>query len=164
MEKDEKGAAVSFPPPLIYVLFICLGASVNYFIPLAFWPMSMPVFATKALALIALLVGMLLALSAVLKLHLARTSIEPWKPTTDIVDTGIFQYTRNPIYLSFNFLGVAIAGYFNNLWIFFSLMPATLLIAKCVIAKEEAYLKRKFGSQYLDYCEKVGRWWGVKKT
>lgn len=164
MEDDKKGAAVSFPPPLIFICFIGLGVTVNHFIPLAFLPLALTAFVSKVGAFIAFLIGVLLAVSAVLKLHFARTSIEPWKPTTEIVETGVFKYSRNPIYLSFDFLGVTAALYFNNLWILLSLVPATFLIAKLVIAKEEAYLVSKFGDQYLAYCAKVGRWWGVNKS
>ncbi len=156
MENDQKGAGVKFPPPLVYLFALGSAWIVNAFIPIAFLPTVDRLYG----AVIMFCVGSALALSAVFKLHFSRTSIEPWKPTSQIVDSGIFGFSRNPIYLSFNLLGIAAAIYDNNVWMLFSLIPATMVILMFVIAKEERYLQLKFGDQYADYCERVNRWWG----
>jgi protein-S-isoprenylcysteine O-methyltransferase Ste14 len=159
MENDQKGAGVRFPPPLVYLLALSSAWGVNYFIPLAFISIGWRLH----IAALVFLLGAFIAIAAVLKLHFSRTSIEPWKPTSKIVDRGIFGYSRNPIYLSFNLVGIALAIFFNSAWMLFSLIPATMIIVKSVIAKEEHYLASKFGQQYTDYCENVNRWWGCKK-
>ena len=156
MENDQKGAAVRFPPPLIYLFALSSAWGVNYFIPFAFFPIEWRFQSTVLIFII----GACIALAAVLKLHFSRTSIEPWKPTSQIVNSGVFGYSRNPIYLSFNLVGIAVAIYFNSAWMLFSLIPATMIISTLVIAKEERYLQLKFGDQYADYCERVNRWWG----
>ena len=79
-------------------------------------------------------------------------------PTTTIVETGPYRFTRNPIYLGM-FLGlVGLAIAFDNLWLLAMLVPFTLAIRYGVVAREEAYLERKFGDAYRQYRARVRRW------
>jgi protein-S-isoprenylcysteine O-methyltransferase Ste14 len=79
-------------------------------------------------------------------------------PTTTIVDTGPYRFTRNPIYLGI-FLGlVGLAIAFDSLWPLVTLVPFTLVIRYGVVAREEAYLERKFGHAYRRYRSRVRRW------
>jgi len=79
-------------------------------------------------------------------------------PTTTIVDTGPYRFTRNPIYLGMflGLIGLAIA--FENLWLLLMLVPFALVIRYGVVAREEAYLERKFGDDYRRYRASVRRW------
>src|SRR5215831_4321010 len=69
----------------------------------------------------------------------------PNLPTTAIVESGPYRFTRNPIYLGpfLGLIGLAIA--FDNLWLLIMLVPFALVICYGVVAREEAYLERKFG-------------------
>ena len=66
-------------------------------------------------------------------------------PTTTIVETGPYRFTRNPIDVGMclGLIGLAIA--FDNLWLLMMLVPFALVIRYGVVAREEAYLERKFG-------------------
>ncbi len=88
----------------------------------------------------------------------ARTQIQTTQPTTTIVEEGPYRFTRNPIYLGMvlGLIGLAVA--FNSLWLFVLLVPFYLVIRYGVVAREEAYLDRKFGDVYLAYKARVGRW------
>jgi protein-S-isoprenylcysteine O-methyltransferase Ste14 len=79
-------------------------------------------------------------------------------PTTTIVETGPYRFTRNPIYLGMvlGLIGLAIA--FNSLWLLMTLVPFALVIRYGVIGREEAYLDRKFGDVYRRYRARVRRW------
>jgi protein-S-isoprenylcysteine O-methyltransferase Ste14 len=79
-------------------------------------------------------------------------------PTTTIVDTGPYRFTRNPIYLGMvlGLIGLAIA--LNSLWLLLTLVPFAVVIRYGVIAREEAYLERKFGDVYRRYRARVRRW------
>ena len=79
-------------------------------------------------------------------------------PTTTIVDAGPYRFTRNPIYLGMivGLIGLAIA--FDSLWLLVALMPFALVIRYGVVAREEAYLERKFGDVYRRYRSRVRRW------
>jgi protein-S-isoprenylcysteine O-methyltransferase Ste14 len=79
-------------------------------------------------------------------------------PTTAIVESGPYRFSRNPIYLAM-FIGlVGLAFAFDNLWILIALVPFALVIRYGVVAREEAYLERKFGNRYGGYRSRVRRW------
>jgi hypothetical protein len=70
----------------------------------------------------------------------------------------MFRFTRNPIYIGM-FLGQTGLGIgFDSLWVLAMLVPFCLVIRYGVVAREEAYLERKFGAVYLDYKSGVRRW------
>ena len=102
--------------------------------------------------------GIALILTSVPRLKKAGSNVEPWKPTTTIVTTGVYGYSRNPIYLGMALAhgGLAIAG--GSLAALASLMPSVLVIQSYVIAREERYLEAKFGKLYSDYKNRVRRW------
>jgi protein-S-isoprenylcysteine O-methyltransferase Ste14 len=79
-------------------------------------------------------------------------------PTTTIVETGPYRFTRNPIYLGM-FVGLAgLAIAFDSLWLLGTLLVFAFAIRYGVVAREEAYLERKFGDAYRHYRARVRRW------
>jgi len=88
----------------------------------------------------------------------AGSNVPTRLPTTTIVETGPYRFTRNPIYLGMvlGLMGLAIA--FNSLWLLKMLVPFALVICYGVITREEAYLERKFGDVYRRYRARVRRW------
>ena len=88
----------------------------------------------------------------------AHTSIDPTRPTTVIVVDGPFQLTRNPLYLSLTMLYTGIAVLFNAITALLLLPFLLLVMRRGVIDREERYLERKFGEQYLQYKARVRRW------
>jgi protein-S-isoprenylcysteine O-methyltransferase Ste14 len=55
-------------------------------------------------------------------------------------------------------LQLGIAVWVNSLWVLVTLVPAVALMSCVVIPREERYLERKFGAEYLAYKESVRRW------
>ena len=103
-------------------------------------------------------IGFGLAIWAIVTIRKAGTRVETNKPTTTIVANGPYRFTRNPIYIGM-FLGqTGLAIGFNSLWILATLVPFYLVIRYGVIAREEAYLERKFSDIYLGYKSRVRRW------
>ena len=142
-------------PPIAWALAFVAGLGVDWLYPFRFVPAFVPgawigggVFA----------VGFVLAIWAIITIRKAGTRVEANKPTTTIVANGPFRFTRNPIYIGM-FLGQAgLAIGFDNLWILAMLVPFYLVIRYGVVACEEAYLERKFGTVYVDYRSRVRRW------
>lgn len=99
-----------------------------------------------------------LAIWAIATIRGAGTRVETYKPTTAIVTTGPYRFTRNPIYLGMllGLIGLAIG--FDSLWILAMLVPFFVVIRYGVVAREEAYLERKFSAVYLGYKSRVRRW------
>jgi protein-S-isoprenylcysteine O-methyltransferase Ste14 len=105
-----------------------------------------------------MVVAVALFLYSVGKFRAARTPVPGNKPTTVIVRTGPYRFSRNPIYLAFSLLQLGIAIWINGLWLIATLFAALAVMACVVIPREEQYLERKFRGEYLDYKRSVRRW------
>jgi len=151
---QNDNAKVRIPPPLCFAAFLIAGLLLQSdWINGEIGSGGRNLFGTLLFAI---------SLGVIIKEALAHkksgSNVEPWKPTTLILSTGLYAYSRNPIYvgMTFAYLGVAFAaGSFGAM----ALLPFCLLIIYYrVIALEEAYLARKFGDEYLAYKQKVRRW------
>ena len=152
--QDKKGAAVKFPPPAIFASCILLGAGLQYLRPVGLGiPGSIEIF-----GYLLVLFGITIVILVAATFRRAGTAIEPWKPTTSVVTTGFYAWSRNPIYAGFCLINIGIGIASNSLWTFVSFIPAAFLLYYVVIAKEEAYLEEKFGEEYLVYKKNVRRW------
>jgi protein-S-isoprenylcysteine O-methyltransferase Ste14 len=80
------------------------------------------------------------------------------KPTTAIVRRGPYRFSRNPIYLAFSIFQLGIASWVNSIWLIGTLIAAVAVMASIVIPREERYLERRVGADYLDYKRSVRRW------
>lgn len=147
-------AGVIAPPPLIFLSGIAAGGVADYFYPAPLF--TRPLSIIIGLPLIA--AGLGIILSSLFRFKRANTKPEPWKPTTAIVADGIYKYTRNPMYLGMAFVYLGLSFAINSLW-FLPFLPVVLFaIHYGVILREEAYLERKFGQEYLNYKTQVRRW------
>lgn len=151
-EKDNPG--VIAPPPLIFLSGLLVGGFVSWFYPSAFLP---PIFSIVAGVLL-VLSGLAIISAAIVKMRRAATNVEPWKPTTAIIDDGIYAVSRNPIYLGMTLTYLGIAFLFNSFWFLPPLIFVLPAIHFGVILREEKYLTRKFGDEYLSYKTSVRRW------
>lgn len=151
---DTKGPAVKFPPPVIFLLLIFAGAGLDYT-----WPVGLGVpDSFEVLGIAMVLFGLAVAILVSGTFKRESTAIEPWKPTTKIVTTGFYSFSRNPIYVGFCLFNIGIGISSDSFWIFISFIPAALLVYWIAIAKEEAYLEEKFGEEYIAYKNRVRRW------
>jgi len=151
--RDNSGAAIR--PPIAWALAAIAGLALDWLYPLPFLPADLP---AGRLGGIVFLAGLALLIWAATTFRRAGTQIPTTQPTTTIVAEGPYRFTRNPIYIGM-FLGlIGLAVAFDSLWIIVLLVPFYLVIRYGVVAREEAYLERKFGDVYLAYKARVGRW------
>jgi len=115
-------------------------------------PIALPI--GGALALI----GVMLFAWAALSFQKAATPMVPYMPTSAIIDSGPFAFTRNPVYVGMTILYIGITLLFNTLWPLLLLPFALLVMQRGVVEREERYLERKFGDEYLSYKSRVRRW------
>ncbi len=85
---------------------------------------------------------------------------DPGRPTTRIVTTGIYGFTRNPIYLGAACFLSGLALAVNLPWVLILLLPSLAACHYVLIAPEERYLTVKFGVEYRNYAATVHRWIG----
>ena len=88
----------------------------------------------------------------------AATPVQGTKPTRALVTTGIHGWSRNPIYLGMFLVYGGIGLAVRSPWILILALPLALTIRYGVVAREEAYLQRRFGDAYRDYKARVRRW------
>ncbi|MEQ8956111.1 MAG: isoprenylcysteine carboxylmethyltransferase family protein [Gammaproteobacteria bacterium] len=151
---DSRGDNVRLPPPLIFLVLLLAGAGLEFLLPTT---LGIPrPLAVAGLALV--LFGIAVAILVNAEFKRRNTRIEPWKPTTAIVTTGFYRFSRNPIYLGFCLVDVGIGMYSDSIWIVAAAIPTVVLLYFFVIVKEEAYLEQKFGDEYLRYKSQVRRW------
>jgi protein-S-isoprenylcysteine O-methyltransferase Ste14 len=148
-------ANVIVRPPIAWAIAVLAGLALDWLMPLRFLPA-----AVSAVWLGAIVFALALALFAwaIVTMTRSGSNVPTNRPSTTIVETGPYRFTRNPIYLAMvlGLIGLAIA--FNSLWLLIALVPFALLIRYGVIAREEAYLERKFGEVYRHYRARVRRW------
>jgi len=87
---------------------------------------------------------------------------DPGLPTSQVISTGVFAISRNPLYLGGVLFLAGISLAFNALWVFIILIPSMVACHYILIAPEERYLVAKFGEQYRMYAATVYRWIGRK--
>lgn len=141
-------------PPLVYLGSIALGLVIHFFWPVRLAPRSVstPVGAILTLVAVALFV------SAVQTFRAAGTPVPGNRPTTTIVPTGPYRFSRNPIYLAFSLFQLGLAFWVNSLGVLITLIPAVALMLLVVVPREERYLEARFPSEYFAYKRSVRRW------
>src|SRR5215831_4655900 len=155
MDGTADTAQVIIRPPFAWGLAVIAGLALNRLVPLPFLPADLPAGWAGALVFV---VALALFAWAIVTLTRAGSNVPTNLPTTTIVESGPYRFTRNPIYLGMflGLIGLAIA--FNSLWLLLTLVPLALVIRYGVVAREEAYLDRKFGHIYRRYRARVRRW------
>lgn len=150
---DTCGAVVR--PPFAWALAFVAGVALDWLHPLPFVPASWPR-AWLGGAIFAL--GFALAIWAITTIRGAGSRVETYKPTTTIIAEGPYRFTRNPIYIGMFVGQCGFAVGLDSLWFLLTLLPFALVIRYGVVAREEAYLERKFGDRYRRYRSRVRRW------
>ncbi len=151
-ERDNPGIRV--PPPLIYLLPLVAGLLLNRRLQVPF--LSRGVARVLGWPLVG--GGMALAVWFARTIHGADTTLRTDKPVSSLVQEGPFRYTRNPGYLSLAMIYAGIAVLRNALWAILLLPLVLFVIQREVIGREERYLERTFGEEYLAYKMRVRRW------
>src|SRR5215467_6813677 len=141
MDDTADTAQVIIRPPLAWGLAVVAGLALNWLVPLQFLLADLPAGWLGAMVFV---LAVALVAWAIVTIARAGSNVPTNRPTTTIVEAGPYRFTRNPIYLGMflGLIGLAIA--FDNLWLLMMLVPFALVIRYGVVAREEAYLERKF--------------------
>ena len=142
-----------FPPPLVFALAILLGWLLQRRLTISFVPTAF----AHQLGGIAVVAGVVLAMFSAREFRRFQTSLRPDRPSTAVVQTGPYRYSRNPMYIAMAAVQVGVAILLNNLWILLMLVPA-IVTTSVIIAKEERYLEGQMGTAYTRYRASVRRW------
>jgi protein-S-isoprenylcysteine O-methyltransferase Ste14 len=105
-----------------------------------------------------LLVGLAFAAAGMRNFSQAGTPVRTITPTLALVTSGVHGWTRNPIYLGMFLVYGGIGIIAQSAWTLILAVPLAVIIRYGVVAREEAYLERRFGDLYRDYKARVRRW------
>jgi protein-S-isoprenylcysteine O-methyltransferase Ste14 len=139
---------------LVYLVALLFGVGLDQVRPARWLPAELGAWLGVPIVIAALA----LFRSSIRRFKAAGTPVPGNEPATAIVRSGPYRFTRNPIYLAFSLLVLGIACARNSLWLLGALAAAVSVMSFVVIPREERYLERRFGVEYLDYKAKVGRW------
>ncbi len=114
----------------------------------------------NALSLVTLFIGLSIELAAIIPFRLAKTTVNPMKPNTAsrIISSGIYSYSRNPMYLGTLTLLLALTFWLGNVFNILFLIVFIGYITKFQIKPEERILEELFAEEYILYRKKVRRW------
>jgi protein-S-isoprenylcysteine O-methyltransferase Ste14 len=151
---DRPTAGIPFPPPVVYLAGFAIGVGLELAFPID----PLPTVVRIVGAAVGIGAFVLLDSNAMLRFSRAGTPAIPFKPTTALVTSGPYRFTRNPMYLGMAALYAGVAFAFSVTWAFAVLPFVVLAIDRLVIAREEPYLERLFGEEYRAYKQRVRRW------
>jgi len=154
---DTGTAGVIARPPLLFLAALLIGFVLDRLLRLPF-PAPWIDLVQWIIGGSLILIGLALAAAGIRNFSRAGTPVRSIKPTRALVTTGIHGWTRNPIYLGMFLLygGIGVAA--QSPWILILTLPLAITIRYGVVAREEAYLERRFGDAYRDYKARVRRW------
>ncbi|MDG1707833.1 MAG: isoprenylcysteine carboxylmethyltransferase family protein [Emcibacteraceae bacterium] len=154
MSEQEDNAGIVTHPPVFYIVAAIIGVRIDYLFPLSFGSNAM----LGNAGIIIFVLGLIIALLSFKIFASNKQSPSVHASASKVYQSGVYAYSRNPIYFGIMLWLVAAALYFDNAWLLIVTVPLILFMNKAVIEKEEAYLANKFGDDYLDYKKKVRRW------
>jgi protein-S-isoprenylcysteine O-methyltransferase Ste14 len=153
----EDGADIAIKPPFLFLGALALGCLLSLIIPVG--PrLASPNGSALAAGLTFVGLGFALAALSARAFHRAGTEVVPGRPATALVTTGPYKITRNPIYIGMTLVYFGLALVMTSIWVLLLLIPVLMILQKGVVAREETYLRRRFGSEYRKYQARVPPW------
>ena len=154
--REESGAAVRFPPPLVPLIALGVALALEAAIGPIFPEPTGP--ARWLIGAALLLAGFGSIASAGGLFRKTGQDPKPWKPSPQLIAEGIYRWTRNPMYLGMCLSQAGLGILLGTVWAV-ALVPVTgLVIYRIAIQHEETYLRNKFGADYETYLGRVRRW------
>jgi len=144
------------PPPIVLLIWVSIMWLIANFT--SSWKFIFPAQQTISITLLAL--GVLIDVTAIVSFLKARTTVNPVSPekASRLVTTGMFRFSRNPMYLGMLLVLFAWFLYLGSLLNLVAIFLFYLFISTFQIEPEEQAMLKLFGDAYQDYCTKVRRW------
>mgnify|MGYP001308917290 FL=1 len=141
--------------PLYISVYLLIGSYVlgEFFIPK--YPL---LYILNLFGLLTILLTPIVFFSSRNAFYAHEEQLLPQTETNKIIKTGIYAYSRNPIYLCFVLFHFGMFLTFENIMYFLCSLGLFFWINNFVIYEEEKYLKNKFGEEFERYCDSVKKW------
>ena len=152
----QKGLALKIPP----LALVLIAGALMWVAASAIPALDFIVPAKSGSAVGLALIGAAICASGVVSFRRARTTVNPMKPSSSskLVASGVYRYTRNPMYLGLALVLLGWAVFLSNLAAFVLVAAFVMYIDRFQIRPEERALASLFPQDYPAYLEKVRRW------
>ena len=142
------------PPPMLVLILV----SSNYFSSKKIDLIHLP--NQDLISIIILLIGILIVINPIFKFIKSKTTIDPikFKKVNKLIISGIYKYSRNPMYLGLLMIVISTSIFFLNIFSITTPLLFYCWINRFQIKREEIFLTEKFGEEYMSYKIKTRRW------
>ena len=141
-------------PPTWMLISIVAMLVLNFLLPII-WIVP-PLW--NLIGLVFLVSGVMLNLIADNSFKRAETSVKPYQESSNLVTEGVYQISRNPMYLGMMLILIGVAVILRSLTPFLVIIPFAVLIDQTYIRVEERMLSEMFGAKWQAYKAKTRRW------
>ena len=151
-----KSLELRVPPLALLVVFASAIWLVGRYLPTA--NLALP--GRQTFALISLLLGLAVVSAGVFEFRRRKTTMSPFSPerTASVVSSGIYRWTRNPMYLGMALALFGVAVWQANLFGFAAVLLFCAYLTRFQIVPEERMLLKLFGEEFATYMNQVRRW------
>ncbi|MDP4150867.1 MAG: isoprenylcysteine carboxylmethyltransferase family protein [Bacteroidota bacterium] len=153
-KKDSPG--VYIPPPLFYVLIFLLALFLQRRLPINDSIFHLEITGIVGVAL--LVIALAFLISSFRTFFKSKNTLILIKPAASLQVDGIYHISRNPMYVGLAIVYLGITCLIGNWWNIILFPLLLLIVQEYIIDREEKYLARRFGQDYLEYKLKVRRW------
>lgn len=163
--KISKDAAHKKKGQIFEVVFgvpFIVGVALKWIMPVAF-PYMLITPANLPVSIALIIAGLILVILSRQQLAQYNQPTDPGHSTTQLVTSGVFSISRNPLYLGGICILLGVAFFFELIWAIIFLLPSFIAAHYILILPEERYLASKFGEDYATYVASVKRWIGHSK-
>ena len=145
---------LKIPPPILVLILV----SSNYFSSKKIDLFHLP--NQNLISILILLIGMLILINPIFKFIKSKTTIDPikFKKVNKLIISGIYKYSRNPMYLGLLMIVISTSIFFLNIFSITTPLLFYCWINRFQIKREEIFLTEKFGEEYMSYKIKTRRW------
>lgn len=151
-----KKLETKIPPVVVFVMAALLMWLVSKYTP----AIDLPELVRWLIILTFLIFGAVMGLLGVFSFLKEETTVNPMEPekAESLVDTGVYNISRNPMYLALALVLIALAIYLKSLWSLPVVLLFMIYMTRFQIFPEERAMIKLFGDKYTDYMNRVRRW------
>ena len=154
LSQDHPSINKNIHPPVLTLIHLAIAYVAKWAIPI---PLVLPD-AVRTLGYTLVVIGFLLGVAAFVEFYKAHTTLNPHGSVRKLVTSGIYRFTRNPIYLGFALMLAGFPLFSGTVWGALLVPVLIVNLNNLVIQREEAYLEKKFGDEYARFKSRVRRW------
>lgn len=145
---------LKIPPPILVLFFVTTIYFSKNELETIYFPNQ------HSISLLIFSVGIFILINPVFKFIKSKTTVNPikFKKVNKLVNTGIYKYSRNPMYLGMILIIISTSIFYLNYYSILTPFIFYFWINEFQIKREEIFLQEKFGKEYLSYKSRTRRW------